>query len=106
MTTPTPTPTPTPKDLKKYTMKEIEEHNKDDDVWVIVHDKVYDLSKFYKNHPAGPDVIMDFAGKDGTQSFDDSGHPGYAKKEMNDYLIGEVEKVRTFSKLEEIAEHN
>jgi cytochrome b involved in lipid metabolism len=75
-------------------------------VWVIVHDKVYDLSKVYKNHPAGADLIMDFAGKDGTESFDDAGHPGYAKKEMAGYIIGEVAKVRSFNKLEEIAEHN
>lgn len=80
--------------------------NTPDDIWVMVGGKVYDLSKFYKQHPGGPDVIEEYAGKDGTKSFKDAGHPASAKKEMEGYLIGEYVEPKTFKKLEEIAEHN
>ena len=51
-------------------------------------DKVYDLSKFYKQHPGGYEVIEENAGKDVTKIFKDAGHPQSAKKEMETYLIG------------------
>lgn len=81
-------------------------HNKEDDVWVVVKDKVYDLTNFYKTHPAGPDAILEFAGKDGTEAFNDAGHPAYAKNEMESYLIGDLIRPKVFTKLEEIADHN
>ena len=66
--------------LREIAKSEVELHNKDDDVWVIYKDKVYDLSKFYDTHPGGPDSILEHAGKDSTAPFDDAGHPAYAKK--------------------------
>ncbi len=77
-----------------------------DDLWVVVEGKVYDLSTFYKSHPGGPDLITEWAGKDGSKVFKDAGHPAQAKKEMEDYLIGEYVQPKQFTKLEEIAEHN
>ena len=68
--------------------------------------KVYDLSKFYKQHPGGYEVIEENAGKDVTKIFKDAGHPQSAKKEMETYLIGEYVQPITFSKIEELADHN
>ena len=31
---------------KVYTLKEVEKHNSDNDVWMVIHDRVYDLTKF------------------------------------------------------------
>lgn len=30
----------------KYTWAQVKEHNKDDDLWVVIRDHVYDLSRF------------------------------------------------------------
>ena len=99
--------------LRKITREELRVHNvigdgknKKDDLWVLVNGKVYDLSKFYRNHPGGPDVIEEWAGKDGTKVFEDAGHPKNSKKEMETYLIGEYVEPRVFTKLEEISDHN
>lgn len=35
---------------------------------------VFDLSDFYGKHPGGPDTIMEFAGKDGTEKFESAQH--------------------------------
>ena len=101
------------KPLRRITAEELKIHNKSgdggkvkDDIWVLVKGKVYDLSSFYRKHPGGPDLIEEWAGKDGSQVFKDAGHPPSAKKEMEDYLIGEYVEPRQFTKLEEIAEHN
>lgn len=32
--------------VKKYTFAEVKEHNKPTDLWVVIHDKVYDVTKF------------------------------------------------------------
>jgi cytochrome b involved in lipid metabolism len=105
--------TETPKELKKITMAELRLHNKvgngkkPDDIWILYKGKVYDLSNFYKNHPGGPDIIEEYAGgKDATKVFDDAGHPKNSRKEMETYMIGELEETKVFTKLEEIAEHN
>ena len=31
---------------KVYTLKEVEKHNSDNDVWMVINDHVYDLTKF------------------------------------------------------------
>ena len=49
-------------DLRKIDAKELAKHTSEDDVWIVYKDKVYDVSKFYRTHPGGPDVIMEVAG--------------------------------------------
>jgi hypothetical protein len=36
---------------KEFTLKEIAEHNTKKDLYLIVHDKVYDCSSFVDEHP-------------------------------------------------------
>lgn len=35
-------------EVKKFTFAQVKEHNKSDDVWIVVNDKVYDVTKFLK----------------------------------------------------------
>lgn len=75
-------------------------------MWVVVKGKVYDMSKFYKSHPGGPDVIMEYAGSDATKRFEEAEHTKANQIELETYLVGEYNPPRLFTKLEEIAEHN
>jgi predicted heme/steroid binding protein len=59
-----------PAATRKLTLAAVAEHNTDKDCWVIIHDKVYDLSSFLPDHPGGKRAIMLFAGKDATEEFD------------------------------------
>ncbi len=36
-----------------FTMEEIGKHKTPDDLWLIIDNKVYNLSKFFKYHPGG-----------------------------------------------------
>ena len=44
------------------TLDELEQHNKEDDLWIAVDGKVYDMTKYHKVHPGfgGPAVTMLF----------------------------------------------
>ncbi|XP_034181988.1 cytochrome b5 isoform X2 [Osmia lignaria lignaria] len=81
---------------KLYTREEVVKHNESNDLWLIIHNKVYDVTLFLDQHPGGEEVILDQGGKDGTEVFEDIGHSSDARKIMESYKIGEiVESERT-----------
>lgn len=59
------------KNSKQFTAAEVAEHNTPDDAWVILHDKVYNVTKFARVHPGGKKILLDYAGKDITEIFHD-----------------------------------
>ncbi|KAL0487850.1 cytochrome B5-like protein CB5LP [Acrasis kona] len=71
------------------TRKEVAEHCDMDDLWVIVDNKVYDLTMFVNKHPGG-DVITRNAGGDATKGFYGIQHPERAFVEIEDYIIGKL----------------
>lgn len=76
---------------KTFTAAEITEHNKRDNVWVVVHEKVYDVTRFLDEHPGGEEVILENAGIDATESFEDIGHSEDARDLLKEYYIGDLE---------------
>lgn len=75
---------------KRYSLKEVAEHKSNDSCWVIIHDKVYDVSKFLNEHPGGEEVLLEQAGQVATEAFEDVGHSTDAREMMAEYLIGEL----------------
>lgn len=49
-----------------YTWEEIKEHDSRTDKWIVVNQKVYDISNFMKRHPGGARVIGAYGGQDAT----------------------------------------
>ena len=78
--------------LKTYTREEVSLHNKEDDCWMVYKNKVFDVTSFISEHPAGPNYITDYAGEDTTTAFDDVGHTETALKLMLKYHIGDIAK--------------
>lgn len=76
--------------IKYYTINEINEHNKENDIWISIKGKVYDLTNFIHKHPGQANTLMNYAGKDATIPFTVF-HPQYVSKYMlNKFYIGEV----------------
>ncbi|KAL2735585.1 cytochrome b5-like [Vespula squamosa] len=74
-----------------YTRNEVARHNKEEDLWLVMHGGVYDLTDFVKNHPGGEEVLINLAGQDGTVCFNDIGHSGEAISLKETFKIGEIE---------------
>ncbi|XP_061197135.1 uncharacterized protein LOC133205352 [Saccostrea echinata] len=71
---------------------EVAEHCEIHSCWIIVSDKVYDVTNFTHEHPGGLDVIMEYAGSDATVPFLDKGHSKDAIMLLSDYYIGDLIK--------------
>jgi isopentenyl diphosphate isomerase/L-lactate dehydrogenase-like FMN-dependent dehydrogenase/predicted heme/steroid binding protein len=79
---------------KEITLDEVEQHNKPDDLWIAVDGKVYDMTKYHKEHPGatGPDIIIKNAGTDATQGFMKAKHSPKAMGIRDGLLIGTLQR--------------
>ncbi len=56
--------------VKTFSADEVSKHNSANDCWLVIHNKVYDVTKFISSHPGGKKVIINLAGKDATNEFE------------------------------------
>lgn len=49
---------------------------------------VYDITLYLDDHPGGAEVLLDLAGQDGDEFFEDIGHSQDARDELKRYIIG------------------
>lgn len=73
---------------RKYTLSEVQQHNSLDDCWMVIFDKVYDLTEFVYKHPGGDFILYEYAGQDATHPFLSSRHGSLAYKMLDKYWIG------------------
>ncbi|KAL5005706.1 hypothetical protein ScPMuIL_016864 [Solemya velum] len=76
---------------KYFSMEEVKKHCKPDDKWIVIKNKVYDITNFAKKHPGGARIISHYAGQDATDAwwaFHDQ--KDYVGKFMKTVCIGEV----------------
>ncbi|CAN7027319.1 hypothetical protein Bca4012_042559 [Brassica carinata] len=78
---------------KSYSKSEVAEHNKRDDCWIIIKDKVYDVTSYVEEHPGG-DAILDHAGDDSTDGFFGPQHATRVFDMIEDFYIGQLRKVK------------
>jgi len=76
--------------LNSYTLKEISAHNTEESTWLIIHNRVYDVTKFMYEHPGGPDPLIDLGGSDATEDFESTFHSTNARNQAKEHLIGKV----------------
>ncbi|CAA3022107.1 cytochrome B5-like protein [Olea europaea var. sylvestris] len=81
----------TTKAAKAYTKAEVSSHNKRTDCWIIIKDKVYDVSSYVEEHPGG-DAILAHAGDDSTEGFYGPQHATRVFDMIEDFYIGDLEK--------------
>uniref|UniRef100_A0A8C8DP45 Cytochrome b5 n=1 Tax=Oryzias sinensis TaxID=183150 RepID=A0A8C8DP45_9TELE len=79
-----------PEGVKYYRLSEIEAQNSFKSTWIIIHHKVYDVTKFLDEHPGGEEVLREQAGGDATESFEDVGHSTDAREMASSMVIGEL----------------
>ncbi|CAN6564696.1 unnamed protein product [Malus baccata var. baccata] len=82
-------------DPKIHVFEEVVKHNKNEDCWLIIAGKVYDVTPFMDDHPGGGEVLLAAIGKDATGEFEEIGHSDSAKDMMEKYYIGEIDPSST-----------
>eukprot|EP00916_Digyalum_oweni_P025863 GHVL01042571.1.p2 GENE.GHVL01042571.1~~GHVL01042571.1.p2 ORF type:complete len:121 (+),score=31.88 GHVL01042571.1:45-407(+) len=76
------------KNLPKYSLSDVAEHNTEKSIWVVIGSCVYDLTTFSKYHPGGKPVILRYAGKDCTDEFNQLHNERVLNKYHKQLLIG------------------
>lgn len=76
--------------MAKYKWEEIAKHTEQDDCWIVISNKVIDVTSFLKQHPGGRWIILEYAGKDATQAFQNTIHSEVALQKMYELYIGDV----------------
>ncbi|KAH8203652.1 hypothetical protein TruAng_002182 [Truncatella angustata] len=99
---------------KEYTYQDVAEHNTKKDLFMVIHDKVYDATKFVDEHPllpathgprvlngratdmdrdsGGEEVMLDVGGQDATEAFEDVGHSDEARETLEQLLVGSLKR--------------
>lgn len=78
-------------DAKVYRLEDVSKHNTHEDCWLVIGEKVYDVSKFLEDHPGGDEVLLSATGKDATNDFEDVGHSSSARAMMDEYYVGDID---------------
>ncbi|KAE7998661.1 hypothetical protein FH972_003182 [Carpinus fangiana] len=76
---------------KIYSKAEVSLHNKKTDCWIIIKDKVYDVTSYVEEHPGG-DAILAHAGDDSTKGFNGPQHATRVFDMIDDFYIGDLEQ--------------
>jgi cytochrome b involved in lipid metabolism len=82
-------------EAKTYTLADVAAHASQEDCWLAIHGKVYDVTHYIKSHPGGT-AILQGCGNDATYLFEvrpmGSGlpHSDIARHVMQKYYIGDV----------------
>jgi len=76
---------------KIVTLEELRANKTKESMYVLLHGKVYNVTKFLDEHPGGDEVILAEGGQDATEAFEDVGHSDEARALLPDMLIGDFE---------------
>ncbi|KAJ3204771.1 Cytochrome b5 [Entophlyctis luteolus] len=77
-------------DAVEVTAQELGKHASAADCWMAIHGKVYNVTAFLSEHPGGEEILVELAGQDATEAFDDIGHSNDAKKMLVPMLVGRL----------------
>jgi len=75
--------------VQTYTREEVAKHNTEEDLWLIIDNTVYDVTKFGKFHPGGHTMLIRSAGKDVTNEFK-SYHNELVLQKYKNLAIGQI----------------
>jgi len=77
---------------KEFTYADVSSHSAKKDLYVVIHDKVYDTSSFVDEHPGGEEVLLDVGGQDATEAFEDVGHSDEAREILEGLVVGTLKR--------------
>jgi len=77
---------------EELTYSDVSSHTTKKDLYVVIHDKIYNASSFVDEHPGGEEVLLDVGGQDATEAFEDVGHSDEAREILEGLLVGKLKR--------------
>jgi len=74
------------------TLEELRANKSREKFYILVHGKVYNVTKFMDEHPGGDEVLLAEGGQDATEAFEDVGHSDEARALLPGMLVGDFEQ--------------
>ena len=72
-----------------FTVEEVARHSSPGDCWLVIGDSVYDVTSYINEHPAGPEWIIRYCGRNATEAFAKY-HSARAWELLRYFYIGRV----------------
>ncbi|CAJ0929833.1 unnamed protein product, partial [Mesorhabditis belari] len=73
---------------RRISREEVAEHCDYASCWIVLHNDVLDVTEFLEKHPGSMELLLEYAGSDATQVFEDCGHSMQARMLADKYKIG------------------
>ena len=74
--------------LRLISLEEVRDHCTMEDGWMVLYDRVYQVSSLLRIHPGGEEVMAEYLGYDATIAFQGVGHSKAASRMLQPNLIG------------------
>jgi cytochrome b involved in lipid metabolism len=78
--------------LRILSLEDVSYHCQPHDAWMVVYDRIYDVTEYLRRHPGGEEVMLEYVGYDATMAFRGVGHSAAATRAMAKFLIGILPK--------------
>nr|CAD7453258.1 unnamed protein product [Timema tahoe] len=78
----------TPEDAPMIRKADLENHNRDGGLWIVINRKVYDVQDFRAQAPCSSELLQRYAGRDATQPFHLAAHSPAAREMMQGFFVG------------------
>jgi len=77
-----------------FSLSDVAKHNNENDCWLVIDGKVYDVTSYIEKHPGGG-VIANYCGQEATEAFNTKGgkgspHKPVARDILKDFYIGDL----------------
>ncbi|PNP51272.1 hypothetical protein FNYG_15909 [Fusarium nygamai] len=82
---------------QELTLAEVAKHNTKD-IYIVIRNKVYNVTSFVDDHPGSADILIDIAGQDCTEAYDDAGHSDEAHEILPELEIGKLSAADAITK--------
>ena len=87
--------------MKRFTIEEVREHNTRGDCWLVIENRVYDVTKWIRFHPGGELPILFMAGHDCSDVFKAFHAESIFERKLPAFCIGELKEKKKMSALTE-----
>ncbi|KAJ9092899.1 hypothetical protein QFC21_006611 [Naganishia friedmannii] len=74
---------------KTFTIEDLKQYGTREKFYMLLHDKVYDVTKFLDDHPGGDEVMLEEVARDATEAFEDVGHSDEARELLAPMYVGD-----------------